>query len=299
MQLEQIREDLAVLQASLIGEGELRWMEDDTRIAWEPVLADGGPVSAALPLPTLSLRLADAIDLSAEYRPAAKLPDFSLHSLTLGREDQARLRRELDRVVDRVQDEGSSLPVFTVYAALQEYLSANPPSATGSSRARSAEAQAEAPPAPPVGPFQLKTTLLWSHHLLATSKRKDIVAWSTELGLYGISKPGYPGVIIVEGLASNVDEFVHRIKQLQWKALQVRCELDGPLVDAPLADDGVGAKDAPGWAVRRKSHLGPVLDPRSVDKVCVKEVETLHEVGELMRAAGLWDVFTTALKLNK
>lgn len=46
------------------------------------------------------------------------------------------------------------------------------------------------------GPFQLKTTLLWSHHLLATSKRKDIVAWSTELSLYGLSKPGCVSLVL-------------------------------------------------------------------------------------------------------
>jgi hypothetical protein len=86
------------------------------------------------------------------------------------------------------------------------------------------------------GPIHLKCTLIWSHHLLATSKRKDIVAWSTELLLFGCSKPGcdpsrflprfdhrgsrdcsphfcsYPGVIVIEGSKENVDEFVWRIK---------------------------------------------------------------------------------------
>lgn len=143
-------------------------------------------------------------------------------------------------------------------------------------------------------------------------------------------------MIIVEGLASNVDEFVHRIKQLQWKALQVRCELGGALIDAQAVEEaGLGVRDAPVWVVRRRSHLGPVLDPKGADKVCVREVEGLNEVGEMcvpsllctlragslhgqlpresrdaaktdlwgstssMRAAGLEDVFLTALKLNK
>lgn len=34
----------------------------------------------------------------------------------------------------------------------------------------------------------------------------------------------YPGVIVVEGEESDADEFVRRIKALQWQALQVRCE---------------------------------------------------------------------------
>lgn len=71
---------------------------------------------------------------------------------------------------------------------------------------------------------RIKRVLLWSHHLLATSKRKDIVTWSRELHLGGYSRPGYPGAIFIEGEEDAVDEFVHRIKQLRWQALQVRAE---------------------------------------------------------------------------
>jgi len=69
-----------------------------------------------------------------------------------------------------------------------------------------------------------KTVLLWSHHLLATSKRKDIVSWSRELRLAGYSRPGHPGAILIEGAQPDVDEFVSRIKALRWQALQVRGE---------------------------------------------------------------------------
>jgi len=71
---------------------------------------------------------------------------------------------------------------------------------------------------------RIKTTLLWSHHLLATSKRKDIVSWSRSLRLNGYSRPGYPGAILIEGEEDDVDEFVARIKELRWQALQVRGE---------------------------------------------------------------------------
>ncbi|GAB7344949.1 hypothetical protein MBLNU457_3382t1 [Dothideomycetes sp. NU457] len=71
---------------------------------------------------------------------------------------------------------------------------------------------------------RIKTTLLWSHHLLATSKRKDIVSWSRSLRLNGYSRPGYPGAVLIEGEEDDVDEFVSRIKELRWQALQVRGE---------------------------------------------------------------------------
>lgn len=39
-------------------------------------------------------------------------------------------------------------------------------------------------------PVSLKSALLWSHHLLATSKRKDIQHWSVELRVWAVAKIG-------------------------------------------------------------------------------------------------------------
>ncbi|CAD0097799.1 unnamed protein product [Aureobasidium mustum] len=89
---------------------------------------------------------------------------------------------------------------------------------------------------------KIKRVVIWSHHLLATSKRKDIQAWSKELSLSGFSRPGHPGSIFVEGDEDQVDEFIRRLKQLRWQALQVRGEetadkrICGPGDDADTAD---------------------------------------------------------------
>lgn len=72
----------------------------------------------------------------------------------------------------------------------------------------------------------MKECVLWSHHLLATGKRKDIVNWASELQLYGISKPGYPGIIIVEGIEASVDEFVYRIKVGSFTTIHLRVDAD-------------------------------------------------------------------------
>ena len=46
-------------------------------------------------------------------------------------------------------------------------------------------------------PSQLTTeepdhlAILWAHHLLATSKRRDLVKWASELGIVGWAKPGF------------------------------------------------------------------------------------------------------------
>lgn len=48
--------------------------------------------------------------------------------------------------------------------------------------------------------------LFSSHHLLAPSKRKNLVALSSQLGLVGFGKVGYPGIIFAEGDVDDLEE---------------------------------------------------------------------------------------------
>ena len=51
---------------------------------------------------------------------------------------------------------------------------------------------------------------IWVHHITSSERRKSIVREARELGLAGYLKPGYPGVVVVEG--ESCDEFVKWIK---------------------------------------------------------------------------------------
>lgn len=51
---------------------------------------------------------------------------------------------------------------------------------------------------------QLARKLIWFHHIKSTAKRKDIVSWAHELSVRGFSKPGFPGIIICEGMEDDV-----------------------------------------------------------------------------------------------
>jgi hypothetical protein len=117
---------------------------------------------------------------------------------------------------------------------------------------------------------KIKRVVIWSHHLLATSKRKDIQAWSKELSLSGYSRPGHPGSIFVEGDEDQVDEFVRRLKQLRWQALQVRGE---ETADKRICGPGDG----------------------------VLEVEGLGEIAEALKKidADTADLFLQAMKISK
>lgn len=68
------------------------------------------------------------------------------------------------------------MPLFSVTLFLQQYLIDHPPE-------EPAQTKSAEPEHAPLPAFQIKRILIWTHHLLALSKRKDIVNWSSELNL--------------------------------------------------------------------------------------------------------------------
>lgn len=66
------------------------------------------------------------------------------------------------------------------------------------------------------------TILVWLHHLLNTNKRKQALAPASSVS--GVTKPGYPGVLLYSGPERAVREHVNELKGLNWAAFQVRME---------------------------------------------------------------------------
>ncbi|KAK5119501.1 hypothetical protein LTR85_007601 [Meristemomyces frigidus] len=69
------------------------------------------------------------------------------------------------------------------------------------------------------------TVLVWLHHLLNTNKRKQALSPSSP-DLSGVTKPGYPGMLLYSGPAKAVHEHVNELKQQNWQAFQVRLDSD-------------------------------------------------------------------------
>lgn len=65
--------------------------------------------------------------------------------------------------------------------------------------------------------------LIWFHHLLSTTKRTAIKSLSS---LRGISKPGYPGILVLQGSKPAVGEAITELKSMRWQAIQVRGEVE-------------------------------------------------------------------------
>lgn len=110
---------------------------------------------------------------------------------------------------------------------------------------------------------QGKTVVVWLHHLLATSKRKLALhpAVTTSgpspssatnpdtpsSSISGITKPGYPGILVFAGPSELVDAHVRSLKALNWQAFQVRYDsaLDSsrPLDTPTIREEARDAKD--------------------------------------------------------
>lgn len=72
-----------------------------------------------------------------------------------------------------------------------------------------------------------KTTIIvFLHHLLNTNKRKLCLSPSGH-SVSGVTKPGYPGVLIYSGPSVAVHEHVNELKAQNWQAFQIRSELEG------------------------------------------------------------------------
>uniref|UniRef100_K3WQG3 RWD domain-containing protein n=1 Tax=Globisporangium ultimum (strain ATCC 200006 / CBS 805.95 / DAOM BR144) TaxID=431595 RepID=K3WQG3_GLOUD len=65
---------------------------------------------------------------------------------------------------------------------------------------------------------------IYFHHIINPNKRRVVMEWALELQLGGFSKIGWPGVVIVEGLEANAQEYVRRLQHLRWKQIVVRGE---------------------------------------------------------------------------
>ena len=70
-------------------------------------------------------------------------------------------------------------------------------------------------------PAASKTVIIWLHHLLALSKRKLALS---PAAISGVTKPGYPGIMLFSGPAEAVTEHVNTLKAENWQAFQVRYE---------------------------------------------------------------------------
>jgi len=131
------------------------------------------------------------------------------------------------------------------------------------------------PPEHEQGGVILARKLIYSHHIIAKSKRKAIADLSREHHLGGYAKIGWPGIIIVEGEETGCDLFIDEIRSMRWQHLAVRGEEIVPV------DDGANLNDL---------RCFPA-------KMVELAEDQMSELAEICRDAGLEALFKTSMKI--
>lgn len=150
------------------------------------------------------LRLPDAY-------PESAFPDI------ISATDQAKndLRVQLRRAVADLDLADGEEALDAIVAAFKQLVESAP----------SAEQSSDSTPDANHGAHSPKTIIVWLHHLLNTNKRKLALSPPPSVPpVSGLTKPGYPGVLIYSGPSSAVSEHINLLKAQNWQAFQVRYE---------------------------------------------------------------------------
>lgn len=125
--------------------------------------------------------------------------------------------------------------------------------------------------------LRIKRVLIWFHHIKSLQKRKSILEWGKELNLGGYCKPGFPGIIVIEGEKGSVDTYLKQLQNLRWQAMSIRGEEE---------------EEVP--------H-GKEIDEMRHFLTGVKEVDEhgMSELGRFCREANLEHLFLSALKISR
>ena len=83
-------------------------------------------------------------------------------------------------------------------AAQRQRAGEQPPAASGATAGAAGVAAAGKRAQREARGLVLSRRCVWFHHIKALGKRKHIVEWGGDLGLGGFSKPGFPGILLVE-----------------------------------------------------------------------------------------------------
>lgn len=134
----------------------------------------------------------------------------------------------------------------------------------------------------------MSRVIFWSHHLIAPSKRRDFVKWSSELSIWTLLKIGWPGYLVFEGKKQDVDEVVKRVKGLQWHAIMVRSEEEWTCEPK----EGEDAAELERRALRScplasTATTAPPSQSGSKVRTTCEEVEGMSDIVERLRTAGL------------
>ncbi|KAK7068386.1 RWD domain-containing protein 2B [Halocaridina rubra] len=157
-------------------------------------------------------QLSMSVNLPHEY-PAVN-PDIFVRSQTLDRHTQHRLNQELLLFLKNI--EPGDLSVGPAVTWLQENGARFFTDVENMEDSRTSQKMTDTK--------DTKFARLWiySHHIYSKVKRKDILDLSRDLDLTGFCLPGKPGIICIEGLANNTEEWWQRVRSWNWQKILIK-----------------------------------------------------------------------------
>ncbi|WAR59612.1 hypothetical protein PtB15_11B252 [Puccinia triticina] len=301
---QEARQELALLEAMY--PDRLAWIEGPTPDD-QPILPRGSPSAQASPDRqttfeiALALLFGDGQERPVDVRvtigptyPADAVPSVRLHRVAdLAPSDTARFqagfRAWLDGPAGLAPGEAC---VDVLLAKLGALAAAFVPTTSAPTPPLEVAEPTSARQEPPIA---MAWTVFWMHHIQAPGKRKSIAGWARELGVRGWAKPGYPGVLVIDGPRPAVEAYAGRLKALRWSAIQQRHFEAYEL--APAAES----------EAQRRIHLGPHPNsPAEPDAPplpilrtdAVVEVASMAQLVRLARAEGFDSLLCHILKIK-
>lgn len=128
---------------------------------------------------------------------------------------ESEIKRQLYDYIDSNDVDKSTVYVYPIVVWLQDNIDQMISSTTTVQRSTDDEVNSD--PA-----VEMERLWIYSHHLKSTAKRQDILKSAKEYDLSGFSKPGKPGIICVEGVKKNTQDFWKIIRQWAWQRITVR-----------------------------------------------------------------------------
>lgn len=153
----------------------------------------------------------EVICLLPHYYPVLELPSVQIRSKNISNNQQNCLKKLLESALEAIQKPEPF--IYELITWLQE-----------SEEVKNALKEDFVPEETINLESKVDLERLWiySHHLKSKKKRKDIVKNASDLSLTGFSLPGKPGIICVEGLQENTQEFWRLLRQMKWQKITVK-----------------------------------------------------------------------------
>jgi len=138
-----------------------------------------------------------------------------IHSPLLSKPKEIYLKAEIENFISTM--EKSETYVFQVISWIQEQID----ELIKRDNSKFEKSQEELAPTLPEELVDFERLWIYSHHIKSKTKRQEIAKQARNFELSGFSRPGKPGIICIEGIRENTQEFWRILKSMRWQKIVI------------------------------------------------------------------------------